>query len=198
MLLSLQTGAIIVPDDSNKTSSGALMAAQETLAYSMYLEVYLQSAVVRGILETNQDRLSNHLLVRQGDEVFSLNEATIDIPDRKPIKIASEEYLIYMQEVFLIADLTLAESARRAAAYGLFVKKEQSRALLSVGPYLLHGTVHLLADSDLEDFLMERNRFLPITEATLIDRQDVGTRTFLVNRAKIGFISAIGDELIEF
>jgi hypothetical protein len=39
---------------------------------------------------------------------------------------------------------------------------------------------------------------LPITEATLIDRQDIGTRTFLVNRAKIGFISAVGDELIEF
>jgi len=174
------------------------MSAGETLSYSMYLEVYLQSAVVRGILETNQDRLSNYLLVRQGEEVFSLKEATIDILGRKPIKVASEEYLIFMQEVFLLADLTVEVSARHAAAHPLFVKKDQSKALLSVGPYLLHGTVHLLAGNDLGDLLMERSRFLPITEATLIDRQDIGTRTFLVNRAKIGFISAVGDELIEF
>jgi hypothetical protein len=45
---------------------------------------------------------------------------------------------------------------------------------------------------------MEQSRFLPVTEATLIDRQEVAPRTFLVNRTKIGFISAAGDGLTEF
>jgi hypothetical protein len=37
-----------------------------------------------------------------------------------------------------------------------------------------------------------------VTEATLVDRQDVGPRTYLINRAKIGFMTAVGDGLIEF
>jgi len=44
---------------------------------------------------------------------------------------------------------------------------------------------------------MEKSRFLPVTEATLLDRPEVGPRTYLVNRAKIGFMSAIGDALVE-
>jgi hypothetical protein len=31
----------------------------------------------------------------------------------------------------------------------------------------------------------------------LIDRPDVAPRTYLVNRAKIGFMSAVGDGLVE-
>jgi hypothetical protein len=171
---------------------------EETLTYSMHLEVYFHSTVVRGILETNQDRLSNYLFVRQGDEVFSLKEANVEIRGRKPVKAAAEEYLIYMQEVFLIADLSGEDRVRRADLHSLFVKKDQSRALLSVGPYLLHGFVHLRAGSELQDFFTERTRFLPVTAATLIDAQGAGQRTFLVNRSKIGFISAIGDDLPEY
>ena len=174
------------------------MAAEERLTYSMYLEVYLQGAMVRGILETNQDRLSDYLVVRQGDEVFALKEATLEIANRKPVKIGSDQYLIYMQEVFLIADLSVEGRAGRAGLHGLFVKKDQSKAFFSVGPYLIQGTVHLRAGSELHEFLMEQSRFLPVTDASLIDRQEVGARTFLVNRAKIGFMSAIGDGLVEF
>ena len=54
------------------------MAQDEGMTYSMPLEVYLQSAVVRGILGTNQDRLSNYFILREGDEVFSLREATLE------------------------------------------------------------------------------------------------------------------------
>ena len=174
------------------------MAAEEGLTYSMYLEVYLQGAMVRGILETNQDRLSNYLIVRQGDEVFSLKSATLEVANRKPVKIGADEYLIYMQEVFLIADLSVEDRVLRAGLQGLFVKKDQSKALLSVGPYLIQGTVHLRSGSQLHDFLIEPSRFLPVTDAILIDQQEVGPRTFLVNRAKIGFLSAIGDGIIEF
>lgn len=171
--------------------------AEEGLTYAMFVEVYLQTAVVRGILETNQDRLSNYLVIRQGEEVFSLKEATLELPNRKPTSIGVEAYLIYMQEVFLIADLSAEDRARRSGFHALFVKKDRSKALLSVGPYLVQGNVHLQAGSGLHDFLMEKSRFLPVTEATLLDRPEVGPRTYLVNRAKIGFMSAIGDALVE-
>jgi hypothetical protein len=173
------------------------MAAEEGLTYTMYLEVYLQSAVVRGILETNQDRLSNYLVVRQGEEVFSLRQATLEIPNRKAISTKSDEYLIYMQEVFLIADLSAEDRVRRSGLHALFVKKDRTKALLSVGAYLLQGDVHLQAGSALHDILMEKSRFLPVTEATLLDRPDAGPRTYLVNRGKLGFMSAVGDALVE-
>lgn len=171
--------------------------AEEGLTYTMFVEVYLPTAIVRGILETNQDRLSHYLVVRQGEEVFSLKQATLDIPKRKSISIGTEEYLIYMQEVFLIADLSAEDRSQRSGLHALFVKKDRSKALLSVGPYLLQGNVHLLAGSGLHELLMEKSRFLPVTEATLLDRPEVGPRTYLVNRAKIGFMSAIGDALVE-
>ncbi len=58
------------------------MGLDEGMTYSMPLEVYLQSAVVRGILGTNQDRLSNYFILREGDEVFSLKEAMLE--SRRP------------------------------------------------------------------------------------------------------------------
>src|SRR6185437_10010059 len=113
--------------------------ANETLTYTMRLEVYLQAALVRGVLATNQDRLSNFLIVRQGDEVFSLREATLEMREGKALTAAADEYLIYLQEVFLIADLNSEGGARRPFADALYIKKDQSRALLSAGPYLVQG-----------------------------------------------------------
>ncbi|MGE5218295.1 MAG: hypothetical protein ACM3SP_14960 [Chloroflexota bacterium] len=173
------------------------MAAGATLAYTMFVEVYLHAAVVRGILETNQDRLSNYFAVRQGEEVFALKDATLQVDAHEPVSVGSREYLLYMQEVLLIADLGAEDPGRRVLP-GLFVKKEKSKALLSVGPYLLQGNVHLQSGSALQEFLVEKNYFLPITEAILLGRQDVGPRTYLVNRAKIGFIAGLGEDLVEF
>ena len=55
------------------------------MTYTMPLEVYLPAALVRGILETNHDRVSSHLLLRQDDQVFSLRDATVEDLDGRPI-----------------------------------------------------------------------------------------------------------------
>jgi len=174
------------------------MGLAEGLSYTMHLEVYLQAAVVRGVLATSQERLSNFLIVRQGEEVFSIKDATLESFNRKPVSVGADEYLIYMQEVFLIADLGSEGGTRQSGIDSLYVKKDRSKALFSVGPYLLQGNVHLLPGSPLHGLLIEKSQFIPVTEAMLVDRQDVGPRTYLVNRAKIGFMTAIGDGLIEF
>lgn len=173
------------------------MASDTGLTYNMPLEVYLQPAVVRGVLVTNQDRLSSHLIFRKGDEVFSLRDATLECFDRKPVKMASDEYVIYMQEVYLIADLSPQEQSRRSGVENLYVEKESSKALISLGPYLLQGTIHLFPGGALHDLFLEKNLFFPVTEAVLVGRTDIGPRTYLVNRSKIGFMTAIGDGLAE-
>jgi hypothetical protein len=173
------------------------MPLDEGMTYSMPLEVYFQSAVVRGILGTNQDRLSNYFILREGDEVFSLREATLEGSNRKTVAVSADEYLIYMQEVLLIADLSPQFRSERAGFEHLYVKKEASKALLGVGPFWLRGNIHLLPGSALHDLLMAKTRFIPLTDATLVDRPDVGPRTYLVNRTKIGFMTAVGEGLEE-
>ena len=173
------------------------MSPDEGMTYSMALEVFLQSAVVRGILMTNQDRPSNYFILREGDEVFSLKEATLEGPHRKAVALSSDEYLIYMQEVFLIADLSPQLRSNRTGFEHLYVKKETSKALLGVGPFWLRGNIHLIPGGALHDLLMAKTRFVPVTDATLPDRPDLGPRTYLVNRTKIAFITAVDEGLEE-
>ncbi|HEU4344412.1 MAG TPA: hypothetical protein VFU31_22875 [Candidatus Binatia bacterium] len=169
------------------------MALDEGLTYTMPLEVYLHSAVVKGILVTNQDRLSNHLVLRRDDEVFSLRDATLEGLNGKAFAVRSDEYLIYMQEVFLIADLSPEFRTDRSGLAHLYIKKEASRALLGVGPYWIQGNIHVVPGGALHDLLLAKTRFIPVTDATLLDRPEVGPRTYLVNRTRIGFITALKD-----
>ena len=173
------------------------MAAETSLTYSMPLEVYLQAAVVRGILVTNQDRLSNYLILRKGEDIFCLKDATLESFDRKPVNIASDQYVIYMQEVCLIADLSPQEEMRRAGMDNFYVQKETSKALISAGPYLIQGNIHLFPGSALHDLFLEKTLFFPMTEGLMVNRSDLGPRTYLLNRSKIGFMTAIGDGLVE-
>lgn len=174
------------------------MAPAEGLSYTMHLEVYLQSATVRGILTTNQDRLSNYLLLREGQEIFSLREASLEDLNRNPIEVQSDEYIIYMQEVFLIADLASQSRTDESAYAHLYVKKAPSKALLNVGPYWVRGNIHLIPGAPLHDLLLAKTRFIPVTNATLVQRPDLGPRTYLVNRTKIGCMTAVSDGLVEF
>jgi hypothetical protein len=174
------------------------MAFEEGMTYSMPLAVYLHSAVVRGVLDTNQERLSNYLILRGGDEVFSLKQASLELSDGNPVDVASDEYLIYMQEVFLIADLSPQSQADRSGYEHLFVKKNISKALLNIGPYWIRGHVHLLPGAPLHDLLLAKTRFIPVTDATLIGRLPVEPRTYLVNRTKVGCMTAVRDGLVEF
>ena len=164
----------------------------------MPLEVYLQGALVRGVLVTQQSRLSSHLGLRDGADVFALKDATLESANRKPIALGAGEYLVYLREVLLIADLSPASQTQRSGVERFYVHKETSKALFSVGPYLLQGAVHLMPGAALHDLLLENGQFIPVTDAILVDRADITPRTYLVNRHKIGFMTAVGDGLVEF
>lgn len=173
------------------------MGAEMKLTYSMPLEIYLHAAVVRGVLMTHQDRLSGHLVLRKGEECFSLRDATLERFDCKPVRIGSDEYVIYKREVYLIADLSPQEQSRRTGMEHFYVEKQSSKALISLGPYLLQGTIHLFPGGALHDLFLEKNLFFPVTGANFVGRADIGPRTYLVNRSRIGFMTAIGDGIVE-
>jgi len=171
---------------------------EQGLTYTMPLEVYLSAALVRGVLETNLDRVSSHLLFRQDDQVFSLRDATVEDLNGQPIVSRAAEYVVYMREVYLIADLSPANQSQRSGFESLYQKKDTSKALISVGPHLIQGDVYLLPGGALYDLLLEKNQFIPLTHATILGRQPTAPRTYLINRHKIGFMTAIGDGLEEF
>jgi hypothetical protein len=173
------------------------MEERDGLTYQMPLEVYLQDAVIRGMLVTNQERLSNHLILRNDDEVVSLRSATLQAGNPKAAPLGSDEYLVYLQSVFMIADLSPNSRSDTSAFRGFYVRKDSSAVLLNVGPYMIQGRVHTLPGDPLHELLISRTRFFPVTDATLIDRVELGSRTYLVNRTKIGFLTALKDDLRE-
>ena len=117
-----------------QVANGKHLMELTAMTYSMTLEVYLQSAVLRGVLVTNQDRLSNYLILREGDEVLSIKDATLEDLHGKTMAAGSAEYLIYMQEVFLIADLSPQFSSDRSGYEHLYVKKTQTKPCLASDP----------------------------------------------------------------
>ena len=161
------------------------------MSYSMPLEVYFDAVLIRGILETNQDRLSNHLILREGQEAFSLRDATLQDLAGNPVsvKMKATNFLVYMQQVSLIADLSPQLRRSRAEFEPLYVKKNPNRAVVGVGRYWIEGTIHLTPGASVQDLLMARTRFIPITDAVFLNNNDAPARTFLLNRTLINCIS---------
>ena len=166
------------------------MAQPNVMAYSMPLEVYFETALVRGILVTNQDRLSNHLILREGEETFSLREATLENLEGKPLGVSATNYLVYMHQVSLIADLSPQLRSSRVGLEHLYIKKDPSRVVVGVGRYWIEGDVHLTPGANIDELLIARTRFLPVTNAVFIDKKDATARTFLLNRAWVTCVTA--------
>src|SRR5512143_3608934 len=97
---------------------------EQGLTYTMPLEVHLPAAIVRGVLETNLDRVSSHLLFHQNDQVFSLRAATVEDLSGQPIVSRATEYVVYMSEAYLVADLSPAHQSQRSGFEGLYQKKD--------------------------------------------------------------------------
>ena len=170
------------------------MAPDNIGSYSMALEVYLQSAIVRGILVTNQDRLSNFLILREGEEVFSLRESQLTDLRGKTIDANADQFLIYMHQVFAIADLSPQFRADRFGLEHLYIRKDQSRALLGVGSFWVRGNIHLTPGALIHDLLLARTMFIPVTNAILLDGGASEPRTYLINRTQISCLAGLGED----
>lgn len=169
------------------------MAPGETNSHDLALEVYLPYTLILGTLVTRHERLSNYLNLRSGDDPFILKGARIEDLNGNRLPVDSEEYLLYLREVLFIADLSPMVRTARSSWDQHPIRKEPRRAFLHVSPFWLRGTIYLLPGSTLSDLLMVKNRFIPVTDATLLDHPALAPRTFLVNDTKISCLAADDD-----
>lgn len=170
------------------------MAQDSIGSYSMPLEVYLQSAIVRGILVTNQDRLSNYLILREGEEVFTLRDAQLTDLRGKTRDLNADEFTIYLHQVYAIADLSPLFRADRSGLEHLYIRKDQSRAVLGVGPFWVRGNIHLTPGTLIHDLLLARTMFIPVTNAIMLDGGESEPRTYLINRTQISCLTGLGED----
>ncbi len=166
------------------------MVFGETDSYALPLEVYLPSTVILGTLVTRHNRLSNHLNARSSHDAIVLKDARIEDLDGNRLPVSSEECHLYPREILFIADLSPTVHAAQSGWDQQPIKKEQRRAFLHVAPFWIRGTLYLLPGGALSDLLMVKNRFIPITDATIINHPVRAPRTFLINDVKIGCLAA--------
>jgi len=162
----------------------------EMTSHSVAIEVYLASTIIRGMLMTKHERLSDHVLMRAGDEVFSVHNSKVEDLNGQPLSFGGAEYVIHMDEVLFIADSNGEPGPERSNLDHTQIAKEPKNVVMLVGPFWVRGQVHLLPGATVQNLLTVKSRFIPVTEATLLGRPEAKPCTFLVNRTKIACVAA--------
>ena len=166
------------------------MVVSETVAHAISLEIYLPSVVIGGTLITRHHRVSSHLNLRSGDETLLIKNVKMEDLAGNRLSADCNECLLYLKEVLFIADSSLAADTARSDLDQQPIRKEPRRVLVHVSPFWIRGTVHLIPGATLNDLLVAKKRFIPVTEATLLDHPASAPRTLLVNGTKISCLAA--------
>ena len=123
---------------------------------SKRVEVYLDSCSIRGVLETNHPRVSDHLGIP--DQVLRLTDARVTLPDGS-----------------ILAD-----------GQASLINKDQIALTVSIGNLWLRGFAHMPHGADMNSFLTgTMNRFMPLTGATVVGHESAPPRTVLINRDRL-------------
>jgi len=125
------------------------------------LTLYTDALVVRGSVRTRQRRISD-ILNHAEDPFLILEDVVVEEFGSRGSPVRSEYAQINLESVlFAVADAPVEPSAE------LRTPKTKEEALLSVPPFTVVGTIHLLpTGGNLRDALMELiGRFLPVTDA---------------------------------
>jgi hypothetical protein len=143
------------------------------------IEVYLDACSVRGILETAHARVSDHLGATE--EVLRIREARVLM--RNGEQLSSEKtVLVNKTEILFIVDLT----PRTSGQTGFQVERDPHEVILNVGTIWLKGRAHVPVGGELPSFFAgAMNRFMPITEATVVGYTNAEPRTVLINRDQL-------------
>jgi hypothetical protein len=154
------------------------------------IRVYLESVIVSGMLATKHQRLSDYFNLAVGYECFAVKDPSAEGFDGHPFPVNPPELLMYKPEVLLITDLR-REEAGSSEVNLQRINKEGRKVMLSVGPFWLQGTIHVLPGSTLQQILTGKAQFVPLTDASLLKPMQSELRTFLVNQTKIGLLAAL-------
>ena len=105
------------------------MVIMEPISHSIPLEIYLSSTLIRGALFTRHNRVSNHLNLRSGDESLLINNAIIEDLGGNRVPSDPKEYLLYLEDVLFIADLSTAIDTTRSGVDQEPIRKDPRSVL---------------------------------------------------------------------
>ena len=166
------------------------MALSDTASVRRLVEVYLSSSVIRGDLVTQHRRLSDHFLLRSGDELFALKNANVVDSVGSLLPFAEKQHFVKMHEVLFIIDRDGGPLKPSTNLDDSRIAKESKKALLLVGAYWVRGNVHTMPGGEIQDLLNAKGPFMPVTDATLVEHDGFSPATLLINRNKIACIAA--------
>ena len=155
------------------------------------IRVYLESVIVSGMLTTKHQRLSDYFNLAAGYEGFALKDSSAEDFDGHPFAVNSGELLIHKPEVILVTDMRETEQAGSSEVNLERIDKEARKVMVSVGPFWLQGTIHILRGNTLQHVLTGNAGFFPLTEARLLKPVQSELRTFLINQTKIGVLTSL-------
>lgn len=125
------------------------------------LTIYTDQLIVRGIVLTSQHRVTD-ILNMAPEPHLVLEDVTIEEYGSSEPPLQAEFAQVNLGSVLFAVSLTAVETTRE-----LRTPKVSERALISVPPFRIVGSVHLLADRGLRASLAElRGLFVPVTDAT--------------------------------
>ena len=119
-----------------------------------------------------------------------LKNARIEDLEGNGLPTDCQEFLLYLQEVLFIADLSPAADTVGLGLDEQVIRKDPKCVLMHVSPFWIRGAVHLIPGATLNDLLRIKKRFIPVTDAVVLNRRAVAPRTFLVNGTKISCLAA--------
>ena len=154
------------------------------------IRVYLESVIVSGMLPSKHPRLSDYFNLAAGYECFALKDSSAEDFDGHPFPVNSGEFLIYKPEVILVTDMRETEAGSSGVNLER-IDKEGRKVMLSLGPFWLQGTIHILPGNTLQHVLTGNTGFVPLTEARLLKPVQPELRTFLINQTKIGVMVSL-------
>ena len=126
------------------------------------LTLYTDALIARGFIRTRQHRVSDILNLSE-TPFLVLEDVTVSDLDGKSEPITADVAQINLDAVlFAVVDARIDPSPE------LIAPKLQRTAIISVPPFRVTGTMHLLAGApNLRDALTDlTGRFLPVTDAT--------------------------------
>jgi hypothetical protein len=125
------------------------------------LTLYTDAYVVRGTVRTRQHRVSD-ILERADESFLVLEEVVLEESGSRGDVIRTPFAQVNLAAVlFAVSDLPVEPVPE------LRTVKSREQALVTVPPFKLTGTIHLLPERELRESLLElTGRFIPMTDVT--------------------------------
>lgn len=148
------------------------------------VEIYLPACALRGTLETHHARVSDHL--GTPEEVLRLSDVRVTLRDGRELA-RQRSVLVNKAEILFVIDLTPYPTGH----LGFQVERSPQPVTVNVGNIWLRGKAHLPVGGEVAHYFTGAvNRFMALTEASVVGHDAARPRTVLINRDRVACLLA--------